>query len=165
MITKYLAGSAGSFAAAASTAPFAVIQGSSTRTIRVKKITVQGPTLTAVAYLDIVATKYSTAVSGGTATALTAVPTDSSFAAATANIINVYTAAPTAGTAVGTIANERTLGQATTAAATGTLDDTTIFDFGSGIPLRGIAEGIGVRFTSAPATAVTLVVTIEFEEE
>ena len=164
-LNYYTASTAGTVVAAAGTAPFFIIQGSATNSIRVKKITIQGPTLTAVEYLNIIATRYSTAISGGTPTALVSVPKASSYAASTQNLLNVYTAAPTAGTAVGTVASARVLGQATTAAAAGTVNDQIVFDFGTGIILKGAAEGLGVRFANAPATAVTLALTVEFDEE
>jgi hypothetical protein len=130
----------------------------------------QDLTLTAVAYLNINAAKYSTAVSGGTATALTKVPDDSLSPAATANLVSVYTAAPTAGSKVGDIDSKRIMGQATTAAAAG-IPDIVVFDyrslsFGMHPPiLRGTAEGLALYFNSAPATAVTMSLWVEWTEE
>jgi hypothetical protein len=166
----YRAATAAALVAAAGTAPFFAIQGSSTKTIKVQRIEISGLTLTAVAYLNINAAKYSTAVSAGTATALTKVPDDSLAPAATANLVNVYTAAPTAGTKVGDIDSKRIMGQSTTAAAAG-IPDIVTFDyrsvaFGMHPPvLRGTAEGFALYFNSAPATAVTMSLWVEWTEE
>ncbi len=149
--------------------PFVTIYGSATKTVRVQSITISGLTLTAVAYLNIGLRKYSTAVSGGTSTALTKVPLDSASAASTATNVNAYTAIPTAGTPVGDISSRRVMGQATTAAAAGIpqvvdFDLTPVGD-GSAVVLRGIAEGIGLVWLTAPATAVSMLVRIEYTEE
>lgn len=167
-ITRYRAASAAPFAAAAGTAPFFVIEGSATKVVRIKRISIEGPTLTLVQYLDLIVKKNSTAASGGTATALTKVPIDSGFAAGTANTVNTYTAAPTAGTAVGVIDAGRMLGQATTPAAAGLPQQNTLFDLvapNTSIVLRGVAEGLSLHFANAPASAVTLSVEVEWEEE
>lgn len=156
--------------AAASAAPFACIYGSATKTVILQRLFLSGGTLTAVAYNQYVVGKYSTAVSGGTATALAATPYDSNSAASSATNLNVYTAAPTAGNLVGTISAKRTLLQATVAAAAG-IPDVIEFDFRttgsetSGIYLRGTAQGVCVNFGVAPATAVTLAVRLEWTEQ
>lgn len=149
--------------------PFFLIQGSATKTIRVQSIIISGLTLTAVAYVNIGVAKYSTAATAGTATALTKVPVDSNSAAATANLVQVYTAAPTRGTLVGYISARRNLGQATTAAAAGIPEDIH-FDFSDGKDgttaiLRGTAEGIGLEFLVAPASAVSMLLRVEWIEE
>lgn len=175
-ITKstYRAGTAtaanGVVVAAANVAPFACIYGSASKTVIVQRMYLSGASLTAVQYASYVVAKYSTAVSAGTATALTAVPLDSNSAAATVTNLNVYTAAPTAGTLVGTVSVKRTLLQATTAAAAG-IPDVIEFDFRtmgsetSGIYLRGTGQGVCVNFGAAPASAVTLSFTVEWTEQ
>lgn len=161
---------AGVVVAAASVAPFACIYGSSTKTVIVQRMYVSGGTLTAVAYASYVAAKYSTAVTGGTAQALTATPMDSNSAASSVTNLNVYTAAPTAGTLVGTISAKRTLLQSTTAAAAG-IPDIVEFDFRtigsetSGIYLRGTGQGVCLNFGAAPATAVTVSLSLEWTEQ
>jgi hypothetical protein len=149
--------------------PWFTIYGSATKTIKIQSIIISGLTLTAVAYLNIGLRKYSTAVSGGTSTALTAVPLDSSSAAATATNINVYTAVPTAGTTLGDISNRRVIGQATTAAAAG-IPQMIDFDFtpagdGTAIVLRGTAQGVGLYWITAPASTPSLLLRIEWTEE
>lgn len=149
--------------------PWFTFYGSGTKTIRVQSIIVSGLTLTAVAYLNIGLRKYSTAVSGGTSTALTKVPMDSTSAASTATNVNVYTAVPTAGTTVGDLTSRRVMGQATTAAATG-IPQIVDFDFtpsgdGTSIILRGTGEGIGLYWITAPATTPSMLLRIEWTEE
>ena len=149
--------------------PWFLIEGSATKKITVKRIAISGISLTAVAYLTVNVCKYSTAASGGTATSAPMVPMDSNFAAATAAFVKYYTAIPTAGNLVGTLATNRTLAQATTAAAAGLPRD-FVFDFGDmpetgGIVLRGVAQGCGLVWATAPATTPTLAVDIEWTEE
>ena len=156
-------------AAVTANVPFFLIEGSASKTIVVKRIAVSGMTLTAVAYLAMNVGKYSTAAAGGTATSAPMVPTDSTFPGATAAFVKYYTAAPTAGTLVGTLATSRTLAQATVAAAAGLPRD-FVFDFGDmpetkGIVLRGTSQGCGLFWPAAPATAVTMSVDIEWTEE
>lgn len=156
-------------AAVTANVPFFLIEGSSTKTVIVKRITVTGPSLTAVQYLAVNVGKYSTAASGGTSTSAPMVPTDSNNAAATAAFVKYYTVAPTAGTLVGSIASARPLLQATVAVAT-SLPPLLTFDFGDtpetkGIVLRGTTQGCGLFFPVAPASAVTMSVDIEWTEE
>ena len=165
----YRAATAAVLVAAAGTAPFFLMYGSGTKTIRVQRIRISGLTLTAVAYLNINLAKYSTAASGGTPTALTQVPLDSSIGAATLSLCSGYTAAPTAGTKVGDVSAIRIMGQATTAAAAG-IPDYIDFDFrtitgNEEIYLRGTTQGVGLYFNSAPATAVSMLLEVEWTEE
>lgn len=152
-------------AAAAGTAPFFVLSGAADKQIILRGIRISGATLTAVAYLNLVLTKYSTAPTGGTASALTAVPIRSDEPASSAAIKQGYTAAPTAGTAVGDICGIRLLGQATTAAAAG-VPAVSMIEFGldDAPVLLNAAENVGVRFSTAPATAVTLTLDVEWDE-
>lgn len=158
------------FAAAASTSPFFIMEGSATTVVRLQRIRVSGLTLTAVAYLSVVLQKYSTASSGGTATALTQVPLDSNEAAGTLGKCSVYTAAPTAGSLVGALACIRVLGQATTAAAAGIPDIELTFDFRTiaeaDCPtLRGTSQGLALNFGATPGSAVTMSLEVEWSEE
>lgn len=158
------------FVAVAGTAMFFVISGSATKTVTIQRISMSCPTLTAVAYHNIVVEKWSTAPTLGTATTLVKVPSDSNYAAATANLVQVYTAAPTEGTLVGTIGSQRFLSQSTTAAAAGTPVDKVEWDFrtmggSSGVVLRGTAQCLSLAFCTAPASAVTMVVEVEWTEE
>jgi hypothetical protein len=150
----------------AGTTPFFNIQGSATQTVRVRSIIISGPTLTAVAYLNILLTRHSTAASGGTPTDLVAIPIDSNYGATTLGALRVFTAAPTAGTEVGVLDSVRVLGQATTAAAAGLPVARVVLDFKDNpIILRGVAQGLCLRFAAAPASAVSLAVAVEWDEE
>lgn len=145
------------------------IGGSASKTIRIKRIRISGFSLTAVQYIAINVVKYSTATSGGTSTNLVAVPLDSTDPAATVNQVKVYTAVPTDGTLVGTLTSWRTLMQATTAAAAGTIEP-HIFNFGDmpetkGIVLRGTNQEVALVFPVAPASVVTMTVDVEWTEE
>lgn len=165
----YRAATTAVLVAAASTAPFLVIYGSATKTIRVQNIVLSGLTLSAIAYLNVVVGKYSTQPTVGTATVLNKVAVDSQLPASTAALVQGYTAAPTAGTLVGAVTSRRNLGQAATPAAAG-IPENIEFDFTNGkgnmpIVLRGTAEGLGVYFATAPASAVSMMAKIEWTEE
>ena len=148
--------------------PFFNIIGSATKTVRIKRISVSGMTLTAVGYFTINVEKLSTASTAGTSTTLTATPLDSANNAATA-VVKAYTVAPTKGALVGTIRSFRTLWQATVAAAAGTTDKYD-FSFGDvsgsgGVVLRGVAQELALTFPVVLASAGTLAVDIEWTEE
>lgn len=165
----YRAATTNTVVAAAGAAMFFVITGSTTKTIIVQRIRITGMTLTAVAYHSLVVEKWSSAPTGGTATTLVQVPIDSNDGAGTATLCQVYTAAPTEGSLVGTIACTRNLGQATTAAAAG-IPDEWVFDFrcvgeAGGVYLRGSAQALSVAFGAAPGSAVTLGLEVEWTEE
>lgn len=149
--------------------PWFLIGGSATKTVTVKRIAVSGMTLTAVAYLAVNVAKFSTPAVGGTSTSAPLVPMDSSDPAATAGFVKYYTAVPTAGTLVGSIATNRVLAQATVAAAAGITRD-FVFDFGDmpetgGVVLRGVTQELGLIWPVAPASVVTVSVDIEWTEE
>lgn len=165
---SYRACTAAGFTIASSTAPFAIIQGSGTTLIRVQRITITGLIIAAVAYATVRAQKFSTALTAGTATALVQVPMDSASAAGTASLCQVYTAAPTAGTLVGTLDSWKTEVQATTAAAAG-IPASYTFDFrctgeAESLVLRGIAQGVGLTFEAAALNQIGGV-TFEWTEE
>ena len=152
--------------------PFFTIYGSATRTIRVHSIIATGITFggtTAVAYQAISVRKYSTAVSGGTSTALAKIPVDSSSAASTATNVNAYTAIPTAGTSLGDIASKRVLAGPTTPVGTsqpGNIEFVfNVVNNGTFPVLRGIAEGLGLVFPVAPAQPISMTIEVEYTEE
>lgn len=160
-------GALNALVAAAGTAPFFILSSAANKKIKLKRIRISGLTLTAVAYLSLVVSKYSTAPTGGTPAVMTKVPMDSAYDASAATLAQGYTAAPTAGTLVGDIASERVIGQATVAAAAGIPQIIDInFPADSEEPvIKTAAENFGLRFSAAPATAVTLNIDIEWEEE
>jgi len=134
--------------------------GSATKLIKVTKFAVLIQTTAAAPQtLDLV--KRSTANTGGTPTVLTAVPYDSTLAAATATA-RTYGAAPSAlGTLVGLIRtdvrNSGTLTASSTAIGDGTLGlangGISAVSLTTPIILRGIAEGICLNYRGAALTA------------
>ena len=147
--------------------PFFNIIGSATKTVTVKKISINGHTLTAVAYTTINVEKLNTASSGGTSTTLVATPLDSNNTATA--VVKAYTVAPTKGNLVGTVSSQRVLSQATTAAAAGIPCD---FEFkfadindSSGLVLRGVTQEICLTYPVALATAGTCAIDIEWTED
>lgn len=149
--------------------PFWVLYGSASKVIKLQWVMLSGLTLTAVAYIIANLAKYSTSSSGGTATTLVKVPLDSTNTASTANLLQGYTAAPTSGTKIGDIESRRILAQATTAAAAGRTWD-ILFDLsknkeGSTGIIRGTAEGFGLYFPAAPASAISMSISGQYCEE
>ena len=172
MLFTYRAATLNTVVAAAGSAMFFVITGSASRTRWVRKIRVSGDTLTTLAVGSIVVEKWSTAApDGGTATTLTRVPLDSAFsAAATDGLVQVYTAAPTEGTLVGTLACRRHVWKSSTVVDAAFAD--TEFDFDNvnpdgkiGIPLHGLLQAVSLAFGATPGSAVTLAVEVEWSEE
>ena len=171
----YRAATPNTVVAEAGSAAFFVISGSASVERRVRKIRVSGSTLTTLAVGSVVVEKWSTtAFSGGTATTLTRVPVDSAFPAAqTDGLVQVYTAAPTEGTLVGTIACRRHVWKSSTIVDAPFAD--LEFDFtdmdspGSqappGVPLHGTTQSLSLAFGAAPASAITLAVEVEWTEE
>lgn len=147
-----------------------VIGGSASKVVTVKNVIVTGSTLTAVAYIAINAVRYSTATTGGTSTNLPQILMDTNNAAGSSAQVRTYTAVPTDGTLVGTLASRRVLMQATVAAAAGQTHEPMIFNFGDladtqGMVLRGTTQELALRFPVAPATTPTLAIEVEWTEE
>ena len=173
----YRGATTNSFAAAAGADAFFVISGSASRTRFVRSIRVSGLHLTTLAVITIVAEKWGTAAfTGGTATELTRVPVDSAFsAAATDGLVQVYTVAPTEGTLVGTVASRRVMLKSTTVVDGAPFPD-VLFEFSNdraderdvnprGIKLHGLLQSLSLAFGAAPASAVTLSLEVEWDEE
>ena len=155
----------GYFTTPASATDVVFFKGSSSKTVdilRVKLIQTQYAYGKANYYL----VKRSTADTGGTGTALTVVPLDSGFAAGTASG-TYYTANPTLGTAVGTVAHDSIALMAGYGGygASGQDISVVLFDidkYGAPITLRGTSEGVGVNFngvTNPISTSVSVEIT------
>ena len=163
------------FAAEAGSAAFFVISGSAFRTRTVRRIRVSGVHLTTLAVLTIVAEKWSTtAFTAGTETALTRVPLDAAYSAAqTDGLVQIYTAAPTEGTLVGTVGTRRVIAKSTTVVDGAEFADVE-FDFTdpafdipnqpSGAPLHGLLQSVSLAFAADPASAVTMSLEVEWVE-
>ena len=165
----YRAATAATFVAAAGAAMFFVITGSATRKVYVHKVRVSGFLLTTLAALSVVCEKRSVAPTGGTAVTMTAVPLETGFPAAAPTLLQVYTAAPTEGTLVGTLGIQIVIGKSTTV-VDGASIDYAEFVFGNSdetypVMLNGTEEGLNLAFGAAPATGVTCVVEVEWSEE
>jgi hypothetical protein len=141
------------------------IAGSASKRVRVLRFAVSGRA-TAANQLDVQLVKRATADTGGTPTALAAVPHDSNDGAATATA-STYAAAPTAGTPVGAIrAQQINL----SAAGSGGAAVPVEFDFGTvndkAIVLNGAGEGLYLNLNGAAMPAGTVLnVFVEWSEE
>jgi hypothetical protein len=148
-------------AAAAAATDIFTITGSATTTVYVTQVIVSGIQTTA-GLSDVQLIVRSTADTGGTSGAATAVPHDSTDAAATATVL-AYTANPTTGTPVGTFRR----GYVPVAGATSVVNPLVIFDFGKrGRPLtlRGITQVLAVNLGGATLAGGTFDISIEWYE-
>lgn len=153
-------------APAASATDFFTLTGSATKTVWVHAAGCSGIS-TAAAIANVAALKRSTANLTGTSTAPTAVPYDSTSAAATATVL-AYTANPgTLGTLVGIVRGGRL---ATDAAATGTTAPGAVeWRFGDvwtqPVVLRGIAQVFAINGNAASfAAGASLTCWVEWSE-
>src|SRR5208282_4259879 len=142
----------------------AVLPGSASKTIRVTRVEVSMSTSGTAGVEAVTLVKRSAADTGGTSAAMTAVPHDSDYAAASAAPRN-YTAAPALGTAVGTIRGIQFFDDSN--AATGA--NTWLWDFGTRggaacIVLRGVAQQLAINLGGVIATQ-TVTVSYEWEED
>ncbi len=146
----------GAFTPPATPTDLVTIFGSASKTVRVHSFKI-GTQNTAAGSQKFVLSKRSAVTTGGTPVAATAVPLDSGDAAATATV-NHYTAAPTAGTALGNI-NTRTVASPAALPATWAGINTTDnevemlpvvgVDQVKPVTLRGVAEGLAINFAGA----------------
>ena len=140
------------------------IIGSATKTIRITKIAINGIQTTA-GQVGVVLLRRSTANAGGTFTAQTAVPYDSTNLAATA-VVSAYTANPTTvGTLVGNFYSQRVFmpGAATASDAQGL--SVAFGDVNQQyVTLRGIAQGLSVNLAGVSVVGGSINITIEWEE-
>lgn len=155
--------------AVSDTVPFLTLFGSATKVVKITRITLSGPTIAVLAVIGVQVRRMSAAPTGGTSTALAVVKLDSASPTSTITGALNYSAAPTAGTSVGVVSTWRALALiAGVGIVAATVAETSLRfgDIGAGSPLilRGISEGIALGFDTAPGGAVTLAVTIEWEE-
>jgi hypothetical protein len=148
-------------AAAAAATDIFTITGSATATVFVTQVIVSGIQTTA-GLADVLLLTRSTANTAGTSGAVTAVPMDTTDAAASATVL-AYTANPTTGTLVGAVKRA----YVEVGAATGVVNEAFIFDFGKrGKPLtlRGIAQVLAVNLNGATLAGGTFDITVEWYE-
>lgn len=140
------------------------ISGSGTRSIRILAIYITATQTTAGA-VSITILKRSTADTGGTSAAVTAVPHDSANSAATAAVLG-YTANPTTGTLVGNLRIKKLFVPSTATAADG---GSTEFMFGNrpgqAIVLRGATEQLAVNLGGATVAGNSFSIVVEWSEE
>lgn len=162
---RYRAAAVG-FALAATPSDVAIINGVAGKKVRVLRIEVSGAAATAPQNIPVQIIKRSTANTGGTSAAMTAVPDDSAFSAAAAAAIR-YTANGTPGTTVGTVDTNIVCCAVTSSVVAPTA---IVFDFtarnNAGHVLNSASEGLAVNLGGVTlANATTLNVVIEWIEE
>lgn len=155
---------------AAATTDIAVLAGSASKTVKVVWLRISGSIATTAVFVDYQVFKRSTAFSGGTGTAATAVPLDSANAAATAIFTTFVSTGPTVGTPVGQVAAVRAYLPITAANVLGT-QVLPIVLIGPGcacqcLTLRGVAQAMGlncntVTFGTAPNFSIDCIWTEE----
>lgn len=159
---SYCAAAVGFVPPAAATDIF-TITGSATKIIRIHKIRVSGTT-TSGSTIKVVYSllRRSTANTGGTRVAVTAVKNDSNNAAATATVGN-YTANPTLGTLVGAVC-----AISSGVSGSGLSDPEIIWDFSDDgcqeIILRGTSEQLSVNLNGATVTGPIFSCVVEWSE-
>jgi hypothetical protein len=151
-------------APAASATDIFTITGSASKTVRVTRVRVSG-TETTAGHATFQLIKRSTADTAGTSAAVSAVPLDSTDAAATATVLS-YTANPTLGTTVGTVAASRIF---LPAPATATGEESLLFTFGDlaakALVLRGTSQVLAVNLNGVTVTGGSLHIEVEWTEE
>ena len=139
------------------------ITGSASKTIRVTQVRFSAVQTTA-SQVGVVLLRRSTADTGGTSTAPTAVSYDTNNAAATATLA-AYTANPTTGTLVGNLYGQRVFvpGAATASDAQGLSE--TFGDFGQQpLVLRGVAQQLAINLAGVTVTGGSANITVEWTE-
>lgn len=151
------------FTTAASATDIFNFKGSGTKTIYIRKIVWKQANIGTSGSFNVYLLKRSTANSGGTSSALTAVPLDSNFASATASGV-YYTANPTTGTSLGGIAHVFLYSQAEAPDYAYTLFDST--KGGAPIVLRGTSQSVSVNYNGVTdPLGTSAVVDIEWSEK
>lgn len=150
----------GAISPASSATDVCGINGSATKTIRVRRVIVTGNATTTAVTEPLVVMKRSTANVGAGA-GLTKVPYSSTSAAASA-AVDVWTTNPTVGTAVGMLADILVSLPVSTSP-----QQATVFEFGkfgSPVFLRGAAQGLFINLSGVTITG-TLNCTFEWTED
>jgi hypothetical protein len=142
----------------------AVLPGNASTTVRVTRVEVSMSTTGTAALEAISLIKTSAAPSGGTSASMTVVPHDANYAAASSAPLN-YTAAPSAGTPVGTIRGV----QFNDGSSALPGNQTWLWEFGtrggaSAIVLRGTAQTLEINMGAVVATQ-TVQVSFEWVED
>src|SRR5208282_4198171 len=140
------------------------IQGSATKTIRVKKISIYTTLCSATFYAELVLGR-ATSVAGGTPAAITPQKMDTGQAGATA-VLNIYTGASTSGS--GWAPMSAKILPCVTAAA-GVAVQTVTWDFcqnqDGALVLRGTSQWIEIYNTTLTLTGAKFGFDVEWEED
>jgi hypothetical protein len=160
-LNTYSASASWTFAASAT--DIFTITGSATKTVKIRRITLSF-TATSGANATVVVTKRSTANTAGTSGTPTAVPWDSTNAAATAVVRN-YTANPTLGTLVGNVQTSTVY-----ASGGGTIGSIPIILDYTGtaqqpLILRGTSQVVGINMNGTTYTGNIARATVIWTEE
>lgn len=97
--------------------------------------------------------KRSTANTGGTSAAVTMVPSDSAYPAATASVRQYTVNATAAGNLLGNLWTGRVASPAPATAPAGDLERAVFADTRTGVPLRGVTESLSWNFAGAALPA------------
>lgn len=164
--TTYSAASS-AFTPAASATDIFVITGSATKTVKILSVAYSATTTAGSGLaIHVLLVKRSSANSGGTSTIATNVPHDSNNSAATATV-RFYTANPTVGSAVGSVACLRY--NIPTVGSDGAGAEAPEYHFGQGagqpIILRGTNESLAINFGGASITNPVACCTVQWTEE
>lgn len=143
------------------------IFGSASKLVKVTRLQIMATIATAAALFDVLLSKRSAATTAGTPVAGVVIPLDSTNAAGTA-LVKGYSAAPTAGAALGNVGTAKLY-----LPITGTpspLDRALVFEFGNrpgqAIALRGVAQGLALTLNGAtPADVTSWDINVEWTEE
>ncbi len=139
------------------------ITGSGTKTVHVTYIEFTA-TETTSAVRDVVLIKRSSANSGGTSSAVTAVSNDSTNSAATATVL-AYTANPTLGTTVGTVRSRNIDFESTNLVGSSDFVVWTFGDKTQPIVLRGTGEVLAINLGGVTAAGNSIDIAIEWTEQ
>jgi len=151
------------FTTAASATDIFNFKGSSTKTVYIRKIIWKQASIVTGGSFNVYLLKRSTANSGGTSSAITAIPLDSNFSSATASGV-YYTANPTTGASLGGIAHVFLYVNSAAPSYAYTLFDST--KGGAPIVLRGTSESVSVNYNGVTDPMGTgAVVDIEWSEK
>lgn len=158
----YSAAITGLAVASAATDVF-TLTGSASKVVRLNQVSVSGTAGTA-AVADVQVIKRSTANSGGTSTTPTAVPNDSTQAAATA-VARAYTANPTTGTAVGVVRTQKQLFDVATGPQSSVaVGYETHANGHRPLTLRGVTEVLAINLNGVTLSSPTLDIYVEWTE-
>lgn len=148
---------------ASSATDICTLTGSSTKTVRVRRVIFTGLTTSTVATNPISVLKRSTANSSGTAVTPTVVPYSSTSSAASA-VARGYTANPTTGTLVGYISDRQYTFNLTTTGAQPNTMEFKYGELGSPVFLRGTSQVLAVNLGAA-TVAGPISCTFEWTED